>query len=182
MRPEESFIAQPIRSLQTMLRVIAQDEGTLPTLVPDGIYGQDTMKAVTEFQRREGLPLTGVTDQRTWEAIVRQYEPAQIRVGQAESIEIIMDPGQVYQLGDTGAYIGLMQSMLIWLSGSNSAIREPKHTGIFDIGSKAALTDFQALAGLPETGQLDKITWKHLSRQFTLSAHHTAHRTVRDNS
>ena len=63
MRPPESFLAQPVRSLQTMLRVIAEDDNSLPTVVPDGIYGQTTMNAVTEFQRREGLPLTGITDQ-----------------------------------------------------------------------------------------------------------------------
>jgi hypothetical protein len=36
------------------------------------------------------------------------------------------------------------------------------------------LSGFQVLNGLPETGQLDKITWKNLSKQFTLHAHHKA--------
>ena len=39
MRPAESFIEQPVRSLQTMLRVLAEDDQRLPTVVPDGIYG-----------------------------------------------------------------------------------------------------------------------------------------------
>ena len=52
MRPNESFIAQPVRSLQTMLRVIAEQDGDLPSAVPDGIYGNDTVAAVTAFQRR----------------------------------------------------------------------------------------------------------------------------------
>ena len=83
MRPPESFIEQPVRSLQTMLRVLAQDDPTLPTVVPDGIYGPTTMAAVTEFQRRENLPLTGITDQRTWDRIVTKYEPALIRIDSA---------------------------------------------------------------------------------------------------
>ena len=95
MRPPESFISQPIRSLQTMLRVLAEDDKSLPTVVPDGIYGQTTMHAVTEFQRKEGLPLTGITDQQTWDRIVARYEPALIRLDRADPIEIIMDPGQV---------------------------------------------------------------------------------------
>ena len=115
MKPTESFIDQPIRSLQTMLRVIALDDPTIPLIVPDGIYGQTTLRAVTAFQRRENLPLTGITDQRTWDAIVRSYQPAQARVGKAEPIEIIMDRNQVFSLGDEGPYILLMQSMLIWL-------------------------------------------------------------------
>ena len=75
MRPPESFIGQPIRSLQTMLRVLAEyDESYLP-MIPDGIYGPKTMAAVTHFQRKHGLPATGVTNQATWEAIVAECEP-----------------------------------------------------------------------------------------------------------
>lgn len=178
MRPPESYIAQPVRSLQTMLRVIAEDDNTIPTVVPDGIYGQTTMAAVTELQRQEGLPLTGITDQATWDTIVRRYEPAQIRAGKAEPIEIIMDPGQVFRLGDEGPYIYLMQTLLIWLSKDHSKINTPDHTGIFDAQTEDALSAFQALAGLEQTGQLDKITWKHLSRHFTLNAHHNSKRNT----
>ena len=174
MRPPESFIEQPVRSLQTMLRVLAEDDPTLPTVVPDGIYGQTTMRAITEFQRREGLPLTGITDQTTWDRIVLRYEDALIRVDKAEPIEIIMDPGQVFVLGDEGPYIYLMQTLLIVLAQEHGDIAKPEHTGIFDRDTEAALTAFQALAGLEPTGQLDKITWKNLSRHFTLNAHHNS--------
>ena len=80
MRPTDSFVGQPIRSLQTMLRVLAQDDGALPNLVPDGIYGQETVNAILAFQRKYGLPTTGITDQATWDAIVPAYEAAIIRV------------------------------------------------------------------------------------------------------
>lgn len=178
MRPAESFIQQPVRSLQTMLRVISEDKKTIPVVVPDGIYGQTTMAAVTEFQRQAGLPLTGITDQVTWDAIVLEYEDARIRVDKAEPIEIIMDPGQVFVLGDEGPYIYLMQTLLIWLSRDYGEITQPNHTGIFDRETEAALSAFQGLAGLERTGQLDKITWKHLSRQFTLNAHHNSNRNI----
>ena len=178
MRPPESFISQPIRSLQTMLRVLAEDDKSLPTVVPDGIYGQTTMHAVTEFQRKEGLPLTGITDQQTWDRIVARYEPALIRLDSADPIEIIMDPGQVFRLGDEGPYIYLMQTLLIWLSKDYEDINEPEHTGIFDEKTQQALADFQIIAGLASTGELDKVTWKHLSRHFTLNAHHNSKRNV----
>ena len=174
MRPAESFIGQPVRSLQTMLRVLSEDDSSLPAVVPDGIYGQTTIGAVTEFQRREGLPLTGITDQTTWDRIVMRYEDALIRADKAEPIEIILDPGQVFISGDEGPYIYLMQTLLIVLSQDHTDITAPEHTGIFDRETESALTAFQALAGLEQTGQLDKITWKHLSRHFTLNAHHNS--------
>ena len=112
MRPSESFVEQPIRDLQTMLRVLSEDDSRLPTVVPDGIYGPTTMNAVTAVQRQNGIPTTGITDQRTWETIVALYEAALIRVGKAQPIEIILDPGQVFRRGDSSPYVYLLQSML----------------------------------------------------------------------
>lgn len=181
MRPPESFIEQPVRSLQTMLRVIAEDDRQLPTVVPDGIYGPTTLTAVSAFQRREGLPDTGITDQLTWERIVQAYEPARIRVDKAQPIEIIMDAGQVYHLGDSGPYIYLLQSILTQLSHDHPTIIAPGHNGILDTPTSQALEAFQILSALPVTGELDKITWKHLALQFALNANHNTaiHRKTR---
>lgn len=170
MRPAESFVGQPIRSLQTMLRVIAEDDTSLPTVVPDGIYGQESITAVSAFQRRNGLPVTGVTDQSTWEAIVRAYDDAFVRIHKAQPIEIIMDPGQVYRLGDSSPYLYLLQSMLLYLSLLHPNISTPPHNGTLDSPTSEALAGFQVLAGLPPTGELDKLTWKYLVNQFTLNA------------
>ena len=172
MRPMESFVEQPVRSLQTMLRVLAEDDPTLPTVIPDGIFGPDTMIAVSVFQRRHGLPVTGIADQASWDAIVIDYEKALIRINPAESIEIIMDPGEVFLLGDSNPYIYLLQSMLTQLSKDHTAIEAPPHNGILDERTSKSLAAFQALSGLPPEGTLDKLTWKYLVHQFTLNAHH----------
>lgn len=174
MRSGESFVEQPIRSLQTMLRVLAEDDPRLQTVVPDGIYGAATMNAVSAFQRQQGLPITGIVDHTTWDLIVLLYEPALIRVGKAEPIEIILDPGQVFRLGDSSPYIYLLQSMLTQLSKDHPTITPPGHSGIMDELTVSSLSCFQKLTDLPATGEFDKITWKHLVHHFTLNAHHNA--------
>lgn len=170
MRPGESFVEQPVRSLQTMLRVIAEDDSLLPTVVPDGIYGPSTMIAVSAFQRRQNIPVTGVVDENTWDAIVTAYEPALIRIGKAEPIEILLEPGQVIVLGESSPYIYLTQSILIQLSDEYASIPPLLHTGTLDYDTQRALAAFQQISGLPMTGSLDRVTWKHLSKQFTLYA------------
>lgn len=172
MRPADSFVEQPIRSLQTMLRVIAQDDRRYPTVVPDGIYGPTTMQAVTVFQRLQNLPVTGITDQLTWDSIVNIYDQAVIRVGKAQPIEIIMDPGQIYKVGDSSPYLYLLQSMLTQLSTDHPTIPEPGHSGVMDTSTSQSLSEFQKLANLPVTGELDKISWKNIVLHFTLNAHH----------
>ncbi len=172
MRPADSFVEQPIRSLQTMLRVISQDDSRHPSVVPDGIYGPTTMQAVSTFQRLQGLPVTGVTNQATWERIVSVYDQAIVRIGKAQPIEIIMDPGQVYKLGDSSPYLYLLQSMLTQLSTNHPTIEEPGHSGVMDASTSESLSEFQRLAGLPVTGELDKDSWKNIVLHFTLNAHH----------
>ena len=172
MKPGESFVGQPIRSLQTMLRVIAEDGGYIPTVVPDGIYGSATMNAISAFQRYYGLPVSGIADQTTWDKVAEIYDLAIVNIGKAEPIEILLEPGQVFRRGETSPYLYLAQSMLIYLADDHLAIPLAAHTGILDAETEAALQAFQILAGLPQTGDLDRNTWKHLSRQFTLNAHH----------
>ena len=170
MRPNESFVSQPVRSLQTMLRVLAEDDRTLPTVIPDGIYGPETITAVSAFQRRDGLPVTGIANQETWDAIVEAYEPALIRVDKAAPIEVIIDPGKVYRQGDSSANLYLLQAMLAFLSRYHTDIGSPEQSGVLDATTAEALAAFQLLAGLPPTGELDKITWRYLVNQFTLNA------------
>ena len=169
MRPAESFISQPIRSLQTMLRVIAENDPTLPTVVPDGIYGPETTHAVAIFQRNHGLPITGVTDQSTWETVVSLYEPAQVRRDAAFPLEIILNPGQVIRKGERHPHLYLVQAMLTVLSEIYESVARPTLSGLLDEITADSLASFQQLSGLPMTGHLDKHTWKHLALQYPLA-------------
>ena len=170
MRPGESFVGQPIRSLQTMLRTLAEHDDRYQTVVPDGVYSPQTMRAVSQFQRNHGLPITGVTDQQTWEEIVARYEPALVFVDEAQPVEIILNPNEVLVLGDSSPYLYVAQAMLIVLSQVYGSIGMPPATVMLDDATADSLSSFQALTGLPITGNLDKHTWKHLALHFPLAA------------
>lgn len=170
MRPPESFLGQPVRSLQTMLRVISQADPSHPSLIPDGIYGPETMAAVSAFQRRHGLAVTGITNQATWDTIVAVYEPALVEVDQAQPLEILLDPGQVIRRGQRHPNVYLAQSILTVLAQVYESISQPVLTGILDSATAQALASFQYLSGLPASGELDKQTWRHLALQYPLAA------------
>lgn len=166
MRPSESFVGYPVRSLQTMLRVIAQADGRNTSVIPDGIYGLNTVNAVSDFQRRMGLPATGITDQATWDTIVASYKPALILVDEAEPIAVIFNPSQVIRRGESHPNIYLVQGILAVLHQVYGSVSEPSFSGILDLPTQQSLSDFQALNLLPVTGELDRITWHHLARQY----------------
>ena len=170
MRPDESFLQQPVRSLQTMLRVLSQqDEKYLP-VIPDGIYGNSTTNAVAVFQRQHGLPVTGIADQDTWDTVVAAYEPALIQITKAAPVEIILNPNEVLVRGQKSPYLYVAQALLTVLSETYESVSSPGFSGVLDPATADSIASFQALAALPMTGNLDKITWKHLTHQFPLAA------------
>lgn len=170
MRPDESFIQQPIRSLQTMLRVLAEQNEKYQSVIPDGIYGQTTVNAVSNFQQIHGLPVTGITDQTTWETIVAEYEPAMVQLAEAQALEIILNPNEVLRRGAKSPYLRVAQALLLVLSETYSSVGTPSQSGILDSATSDSISSFQALSGLPMTGELDKTTWKQLALHFPLAA------------
>lgn len=169
MRPADSFVGQPVRSLQTMLRILAEDDRSISTVIPDGIYGSQTRNAVSAFQRKYGLPVTGVTDQATWEKIVTAQTAARTRLLAAQPLQLILNPNQVLRRGDNHPYVYVVQSMLVGLGQIYGSIIPPNITGVIDAPTVDALASFQHLCALPQTGELDKITWKHLALQYPLA-------------
>ena len=169
-RPNESFVSQPVRSLQTMLRTLAEHDNRYQTVVPDGVYSPQTRDAVAQFQQNAGLAVTGVTDQATWEEVVTRYEPALIFVDEAQPVEIILNPNEVLVLGQSSPYLYVAQAMLTVLAETYGSIGTPTITGVLDAETADSLSSFQTLIGLPVTGDLDKHTWKHLALHFPLAA------------
>lgn len=172
MRPNESFVGQPIRSLQTMLRVIAENDGHLPRVIPDGVYTPDTTRAVSSFQRQAGIPVTGVTDQQTWDAIVPVYEAALVEIGEAAPLSIVLEPRQVIRRGEEIPDLFVVQAVLTVLSQVYAGIPQPTMNGILDLPTSQSLAAFQEFSLLPATGDLDRQTWHQLALHYPMAANH----------
>ncbi len=177
-RPLESFVGQPVRSLQTMLRVLAEADSSRPSLVPDGIFGRNTQRAVTHFQRTQGLPVTGIADALTWERLSAEYDKAKVEVLPAEPLQIILNPGQVLKKGQSGYAVSLVQVMLTALAEVYASLAAPLITGILDDQTSESVISFQYLSDLPQTGEVDKVTWKHLALQYPLAVNHRESKNV----
>ncbi len=62
-----------VEQLQTFLRVIAQNNSSVPVINVDGIYGNQTRNAVTAVQKLYGIEQTGIVGPATWNSIVQLY-------------------------------------------------------------------------------------------------------------
>ena len=182
MKPKESFVGQPIRDLQTMLRVIGKDRKIPEPLIPDGIYGSKTAAQVSDFQRKAGLPVTGSADLATWEAIVEAYYPARINQIPAHPLYILLSADQLPCVGERCPHLYLVQAMLEVLADRFKTVSHPGFSGRLDDSTAASLRSFQKLAGLEESGTLNKITWKFLVLHYPLAASLTEDRNPGKNT
>lgn len=169
MNQERAFYNQPIRSLQTMLRAIAMFSDQYQRLIPDGIYGPETQSAVSTFQRNRSLPVTGITNQQTWDELVRMYDNAVDELSPAQPIENGDDSEFPFTRGDVSTMLKIAQCMLCEIAHRHSCVCPPELTGRMDEMMVNSVMEFQRLNGLPATGKLDKTTWKNLALQFSAS-------------
>ena len=97
---EDPVLNAPIRSLQLMLRTLSFLDSDYPSLIPDGIFGTATAGAVSTFQQKHGLPVTGIVDLATHRAIVAAYDQALPHLTPAEApiawfpADLSVSPGQ----------------------------------------------------------------------------------------
>lgn len=161
----DPYLGKPIRSLQSMLRLLAQEDSDLLSVIPDGIYGKSTLHSVSSFQKKYGLPVTGVVNEATWQCIADAYTQALIRQGPANPLLIYLGPGQIMDEANPTEHIWLIQSMLHVLSEHFQNIPQVIVTGSNDKQTQAAVSALKKYAGLDDIsgGNVDKKTWKYLT-------------------
>ncbi len=152
----------PVTDLQEMLRLI---DPTL-SLGYDGQYGTETANAVSAFQTAKGLPVTGETDQETWDAIRREYKEQQVYKGPAHPLLLVLQPDQVIERGSDNVHLYVMQGALTALGQFYEDLPTFAVTGTLDEPTAQAVIWFQDRAGLPQTGNIDKKTWAYLAHEY----------------
>ena len=161
-RPEST----PVADLQNMLRLIYYES----SLSADGRFGEETRKSVIRFQKENQLPPTGIADYMTWDQISRSAKKADAHKGCAEHLCIVLQPGQVIEPGSRNVHLFLIQGIFSAMELYYEDMPPVRQTGILDRETEAAIRWLQQRSGLPETGAVDKITWKYLTAHYRLLA------------
>lgn len=122
----------------------------------DGIYGDNTVKAVSAFQKKIGLPVTGNVDARTLSVLNRVIDKGNRSTGSQIEDELT--------LGDSGDRVIKLQNLLL-LHGYNPGGVD----GQFGNGTKQAVMKLQKKNSMPLTGVVDEGVWNRLSRAPSLT-------------
>ena len=175
MRKPEVYLAQSVRSLQTMLRAIAKESGQIPPVIPDGIFGSNTETALKAFQRTCGLPPTGKTDQATLDALNNSSSHASVHAGPAAALRIILQPNQALRPGEGNDHLHLIQAMLHVIGTHYHDVPPVSMTGILDAETELAIRWLRRAANLPDRPEIDRLTWLYLTHLYRAAAQDGTH-------
>ncbi len=160
--------AQAVENLQRYLRMLSY---RYPDITPppiDGIFERDTEKALREFQAMQGLPVTGIADRRTWEALYELYRATMAANEPPRTVAVLpFVAGEILlSEGDESFTINVLQFMLRELGESLIDLEEVEISGIFDAKTARAVRLFRRQNGLAEGETVDLVTWNTLVDRF----------------
>ena len=167
MATNERTEAAARENLQKYLRQLAFFDENIPFVPIDGNKGSTTTDALRAYQSRRGLPVTGVADQDTWEALYEDYLISLEEEAPPSRFSPFPSEPRDYALktGDKGFAVAAVQHILEEISVF-FPITPVEVTGIYDEATRDAVSEVQARYLLPVTGEVGKLTWNALVRLY----------------
>lgn len=155
-----------IENLQRMLRYLGFAHGhDKLTVSISGTFDPGTTAAVRHYQELNSLPATGVVDNVTWDMIVADYDRE----------TALRRPVYIYPIPDGATYVTkkaersdvvLILQVILGALRQNYDYPPVPLSGVYGPQTADAVRIYQGIRGLPQTGEADRTTWRHLSEEF----------------
>lgn len=156
-----------VRTLQYYLSIIAYFNPALEPVPLNGSFDSATVSAVERFQRFYGLPDTGIVDTATWNTISRIYtETVNALPSGYEGENAKLYPGYFLTKGMRGQAVSDLQSYLSYIGSNIAEIPQLPVTGYFGDQTENAVTIFQRLFGLEQSGSVGPLTWSAIAKEY----------------
>jgi len=164
--PSGSTTTHPLAKYSTLtLKLWSKGEAVkalqkaIGKLTVDGSYGRLTEARVKEYQKSKGLPVTGVTDAKVWNALIAATPTTSTTTSGSTvtSLATEFTPYKATQLklGSTGTAVKVLQRGLGGLVVDGS----------FGPRTVSAVKAFQSSKGLTATGVVGVATWNAVERK-----------------
>ncbi len=160
--------------IQTAINRISQNYPSIPKMAVDGIFGEATERAVTQFQRVFNLEPDGIVGKATWYKMINLYTGI-TRLSELNSEgqtifgRVLQYPdsiGNSLSVGDRGEEVEILQFFLNVVSSVNPYIPPVNSDGIFGRQTLNAVVAFQRNNNLEADGIVGDRTWHALYEAF----------------
>lgn len=156
--------AAAIRRVQDYLFEIHLYEGISYVAPRDGIYGNTTRTAVREFQERTALPMTGIVDLSTFEAL--RDTALKYSAENARETHLYSPKGFPLRPGARGADVDVLHALLRSISVHERDMPPIPRTSYFSEETAAAVRYMQKIFQIDEDGIVDAMLFKRLENDL----------------
>ena len=157
-----------IRQIQRALRSFHKNGEDIPIVFEDGIFGEETERAVLAFQKQNNLPENGIVDYETW-VLLMESANEYIRKN-AEPFPIfpyVSDEESSVLPEEEGKAIWFLQAMLIAIGEKYSGTDGVELNGKNDEATRNAIKYIHKCEeGESCDGALTQKTWNSVARLF----------------
>ncbi len=166
----EEYQRTAVRNLQSYLRQLSYHDRSITAPPIDGIFEADTRRALREFQETRSLPVTGVADRRTWDALYAAYRASLNQATPPREVAVLPFLAEEIALsvGSEGFAVTVLQHMLRELSESHAEWADIAVSGVFDGETANAVRSFQKKNALQPSGNVDLSTWNNIADQYNI--------------
>ena len=154
--------------MQSYLRNIGRLDSDISTVVPDGIFGEETTAAVKSFQKKYGLAETGIVDFAVWESIKNKSAEAVFTYSEPAQVAPIKNSDLPLITGTDNALVYTLHLMLNSVAARYKNFTPLPVQSAFDSATQEQVRLWQRVAALEESGQVDKKTWNSLAAMYLL--------------
>ena len=151
-----------ITELQQWLRNVMKSESDDPAIIPDGIFSSETRIEVESFQRERGLPVTGIVDLVTWEALREADRLVTLERELPRQVAPISNEDLPLTIGLDNKFTDTLKLMLNHVAEIYRNFEFIEEEG-FSEATERNVRRWQSVAFLAETGEVDKATWNSLA-------------------
>lgn len=164
----EGFEGPRVQLLQYFLNVLSTFYSAIPSVDINGYFGPETREAVMEFQKVMNLPVSGLIDDATWDAMYNAILSILVTLP-PESVMLpsFKYPGIIFTrgMGTEQPGVLIIQELLAYISSRIPEITYVPYNlvdGVFGPITESAVITFQEYFGLEPTGIVDETTWLKL--------------------
>ena len=157
---KEGMSGDYIKTLQYYLNIVAYFYPQIPNIDVDGYFGPKTREAVIAFQEMFGLVPDGIVGRDTWKALSNAYKTSINSIPEEYKSEAeIVYPGYVLSEGITNDDVRRLQTFLEKISQAYPSIPNVTVDGAFGEKTKEAVSAIQRMYGIPVSGVAGPVTW-----------------------
>lgn len=157
---KEGMSGDYIKTLQYYLNIVAYFYPQIPNINVDGYFGPKTKDAVIAFQEMFGLVPDGIVGRDTWKALSSAYKTSINSIPEEYKSEAeIVYPGYVLSEGITNDDVRRLQTFLEKISQAYPSIPSVTVDGVFGEKTKEAVSAIQRMYGIPVSGVAGPVTW-----------------------